>query len=202
MDALPLGDPAVDEVAEVLTDPVDVARPEQVAGPIIAEPTLVVGGRAEEVVASEADMAAGRHSQRPFVLAVQPTVADPSRAPAGKHVFWAYCHVPAYSTVDMTEAMENQIERFAPGFRDVVRTRTTTDTSTLAARNPNCVGGDIGGGSMTGTQVLLRPGIGRHPYDTANPAIMLCSASTPPGAGVHGMAGHGAATRALATVLA
>ncbi|MEM9612163.1 MAG: NAD(P)/FAD-dependent oxidoreductase [Actinomycetota bacterium] len=163
--------------------------------------TLHVGGPAGEVVASETAMASGRHAERPFVLAVQPTVVDPTRAPEGKHVFWAYCHVPAYSAVDMTDAIEDQIERFAPGFRDVVRTRTTSDCADLEARNPNLVGGDIGGGSLAGAQLVLRPSPTLRPYETGNPALLLCSASSPPGAGVHGMAGHQAARRALATVL-
>jgi phytoene dehydrogenase-like protein len=164
--------------------------------------TVHVGGTAPEVVHSEREMARGNHGDRPFVLAVQPAVVDPGRAPEGRGILWAYCHVPAHSTVDMTRRIEDQIERFAPGFRDLVRTRTTTTPTTLEARNPNCVGGDIGGGAMTGTQLLLRPSPTRRPYDTSNPAVLLCSASASPGAGVHGMAGHHAAKRALETVLA
>ena len=164
--------------------------------------TVHVGGTADEVIEAEAAVAAGDHPERPFVLAVQPTVADRTRTPAGGHLLWAYCHVPAHSTVDMTAAIEAQIERFAPGFRDVVRTRTISTTADLEARNPNYVGGDIGGGSMAGTQLLLRPSPRRHPYDTSNPAVLICSASASPGAGIHGMGGHLAAERALATVLA
>lgn len=164
--------------------------------------TLHLGGTAEEVVLAEGEVARGRHADQPFVLGVQPAVADPTRAPEGGSTFWAYCHVPAHSTVDMTEPIERQIERFAPGFRDLVRTRVAMNTSALAARNPNLVGGDIGGGAMTGTQLLLRPSRTTRPYDTSDPALFLCSASTAPGAGVHGMAGHHAAERALATVLA
>ena len=164
--------------------------------------TVHVGGTAAEVAAAEGEMARGRHADRPFVLAVQPTLADPDRAPEGKGILWAYCHVPAHSTIDMTDRIEAQIERFAPGFRDLVRTRTVTTPTALEARNPNCVGGDIGGGAMTGTQLLLRPSRTRHPYDTSNPGVFLCSASASPGAGVHGMAGHHAANRVLATVLA
>ncbi|MEM8923275.1 MAG: NAD(P)/FAD-dependent oxidoreductase [Actinomycetota bacterium] len=164
--------------------------------------TLHLGGTAAEIIEAEADVAAGRHAERPFMIVVQPSIADPTRAPAGKHVLWAYCHVPNGSTVDMTEPMERQIERFAPGFRDVVRTRTVSTTEDFEARNPNYVGGDIGGGSMLGTQLLFRPSIKRHLYDTSNPGVLICSASTAPGAGVHGMAGHHAANRALATVLA
>ncbi len=164
--------------------------------------TLHVGGDAAEVVAAEAEVAAGRHPDRPFVLVVQPSVVDATRAPSGRHVLWAYCHVPARSTVDMTDAIEAQIERFAPGFRDLIRTRTTADTVDLAARNPNYVGGDIAGGAMTTTGLVFRPGPRLHPYDTSNPGVLLCSASAPPGAGAHAMAGHLAARRALGTVLA
>jgi phytoene dehydrogenase-like protein len=164
--------------------------------------TVHVGGRFEEVAAAETEVAAGRHPVRPFVLVAQPGVADPTRAPAGTHVLWTYCHVPAGSDVDMTAAIEAQIERFAPGFRDLVRARRTINARGYEAYNPSYVGGDIAGGSHGGLQLLARPVAALHPYATPNPRLWLCSASTPPGGGVHGMAGWHAARRALATVLA
>jgi phytoene dehydrogenase-like protein len=127
-------------------------------------------------------------------------VVDPTRAPAGKHTLWAYCHVPSGSTVDMTDAIERQIERFAPGFRDLVRTRRTTDSTALEAYNPSYIGGDIAGGAHDGLQLLARPFVGR-PYRTPNDSLFLCSSATPPGAGVHGMCGHHAADAALRSVL-
>ena len=118
---------------------------------------LHLGGTLREVAAAEAEVAAGRHPDRPFVLAAQPSLFDASRAPAGQHTLWTYCHVPARSTLDMTEAIEGQIERFAPGFRDVVLARHTADSSWYEAYNPNIIGGDIAGGSHGGLQLVLRP---------------------------------------------
>jgi phytoene dehydrogenase-like protein len=163
--------------------------------------TVHVGGTLAEVAASEADVGAGRHPERPFVLVAQQSIGDPTRAPAGKHTLWAYCHVPARSDVDMTARIEAQIDRFAPGWRDLVLARHTADCAAIEAENPNDVGGDIAGGALDGLQLLLRPRPARHPYRTGNPALFLCSASTPPGAGVHGMCGHHAAHDALRTVL-
>jgi len=151
--------------------------------------TLHVGGSFEEVAASEADANAGRHSARPYCLVVQPGVVDPSRAPAGKHTLWAYCHVPSGSTVDMTAAVEGQIERFAPGFTDLVEARATVTAAEEEERNPNYVGGDIGGGAATLRQNLFRPTVRWNPYRTPLKGVYLCSASTPPGGGVHGMSG-------------
>jgi len=159
--------------------------------------SLHVGGTIEEVAAAEAAVAAGRHPDRPFVLVGQQSVPDPSRAPAGQHTLWTYCHVPHGSEVDMTDAIERQIERFAPGFRDVVLARHTADNAWYEAHNPNVVGGDIAGGSHGGLQLLLRPRPGIPPYRTPNPRLYLCSSSTPPGAGVHGMCGLHAARAAL-----
>jgi phytoene dehydrogenase-like protein len=127
-------------------------------------------------------------------------VCDPTRAPEGKHTLWAYCHVPNGSTVDMTDAIERQIERFAPGFRDVIRVRHTTDPSGLEAYNPNYIGGDVSGGSHHGLQLVARPFVGR-PYRAGADELFLCSSATPPGGGVHGMCGEQAALVALRTAL-
>ena len=160
--------------------------------------TVHVGGTVAEVREAEAACAAGRMPERPFVLVVQQSLFDSSRAPAGKHTLWAYAHVPHGSPVDATTALEDQIERFAPGFRDLVLARHVTSPAALEAHNPNYVGGDIGGGAHSGTQLVFRPNIALRAYVTPNPALLLCSASTPPGAGVHGMSGFHAAQRALA----
>jgi phytoene dehydrogenase-like protein len=162
---------------------------------------LHVGGTLAEIAAAEADVGAGRHPERPFVLVGQQSLADPTRAPAGQHTLWAYCHVPAGSDVDVADAVATQIERFAPGFRDVVLARHVATSSWFADRNPNMAGGDIAGGSHAGLQLLLRPRPGVHPYRTPDPRLFLCSASTPPGGGVHGMCGLHAARAALGSVL-
>ena len=162
---------------------------------------LHLGGTLEEIAAAELDVAKGRHPRRPFMLVGQQSLIDPSRAPDGQHTLWAYCHVPARSTLDMTEAMDAQIERFAPGFRDVVLARHTADSSFFEAYNPNVIGGDIAGGAHAGTQLVLRPGLGLRPYRTPNPRLFSCSSSNPPGGGVHGMCGLHAAEAALATTL-
>jgi phytoene dehydrogenase-like protein len=153
------------------------------------------------VAAAEAEVAAGRHPSHPFVLVAQQSLFDEGRAPTGQHTLWTYCHVPNGSDVDMTDAIESQLERFAPGFRDLVLERHTADSAWFERHNPNLVGGDINGGSFAGTQLALRPRLGVRPYQTPNPRLFLCSASTPPGGGVHGMCGYHAARRALATVL-
>jgi len=159
--------------------------------------TVHLGGTLDEIEASERAPLEGRVPERPFVLMVQPTLFDPSRAPEGKHVAWAYCHVPFGSTVDMTRAIEDQVERFAPGFRDVVLARSLMDPAALEAHNPNLVGGDISGGAMTLRQVFFRPALRRNPYSTPVDGLYLCSASTPPGGAVHGMCGFYAARAAL-----
>jgi phytoene dehydrogenase-like protein len=158
-----------------------------------------VGGTLDEVVAGERDVAQGRHPERPFVLTSQPTMFDPTRAPAGKHTFWAYCHVPHGSTVDMTGAIEAQLERFAPGFRDLVLARHTMFPADLERHNANNVGGDVAGGSHGGLQLVARPRLALNPYRLPIDGFdaYLCSASTPPGAGVHGMCGWWAAQSAL-----
>jgi phytoene dehydrogenase-like protein len=130
------------------------------------------------------------------VLLVQPTVCDTSRAPVGKHVAWAYCHVPAGSTVDMAAAVEAQVERFAPGFADLVIGRHVLTPAAMEAHNPNYVGGDISGGVQSLRQTFFRPVVSRDPYRLPVPGWFLCSASTPPGGGVHGMCGLHAARRA------
>lgn len=159
--------------------------------------TVHVVGTMAEMVVAEAEVAAGRMPNRPLVLVVQPTVFDPSRAPAGKHTLWVYAHVPHGYDGDATDAIEQQIERFAPGFRDIVLARHITAPRGLEAYNPNYVGGDIAGGAHSGLQLVFRPTIATRPYVTPNPSLFLCSASTPPGAGVHGMCGLHAADRAL-----
>lgn len=155
--------------------------------------TVHLGGSMEEIVESEAMMAAGAVSERPFVLLTQPTIFDPSRAPAGKHIAWAYCHVPAGSTEDMTARIEAQIERFAPGFRSLIIDRSAIDAAGWAQYNENYVGGDINGGRQHLRQQFARPAPRWNPYATPNPRLFICSASTPPGGGIHGMSGfHGA----------
>jgi phytoene dehydrogenase-like protein len=163
--------------------------------------TVHVGGTLDEVAASEAAVAAGKHSQRPFVLVAQTSLFDPTRAPQGKHTAWAYCHVPNGSTVDMTDAIESQIERFAPGFRDTVIAKHTMNSAQVEADNANYSGGDISAGAMTVRQTLFRPTMSWTPYTTPNPRLYLCSAATPPGPGVHGMAGWNAARTVLRGVL-
>ena len=158
--------------------------------------TLHVGGTAEEIAGAELAAWQGSTPDRPFVIASQPTVIDPTRAPEGKHVLWTYCHVPAGSMVDMTGAIENQIERFAPGFRDLILARHSMGPAALEEWNPNLVGGDIAGGRTDRLRMLFRPRFSIDPYTVA-PDIYLCSSATPPGPGVHGMAGYHAAQRVL-----
>jgi phytoene dehydrogenase-like protein len=163
------------------------------SAPEVAEAgTVHVGGSLAEVAESERAAREGRHAERPFVLLAQQSLFDDTRAPAGKHTAWAYCHVPHGSTVDMRERVEAQIERFAPGFRERVIACTVRNTSELERENANLVGGDISGGANTLSQVVRR-----LPYSTPVPGLYLCSASTSPGAGVHGMCGHLAARAAL-----
>lgn len=164
--------------------------------------TIHLGGTLEEIAASERSSWDGRESERPLVLLGQPSRFDPTRAPAGSHTAWAYCHVPNGSTVDMTERIESQVERFAPGFRDLILARHTMDTAWLESYNPNLVGGDINGGAATLAQLFSRPVARLVPYSTPDPRVFLCSASTPPSGGVHGMCGHYAAKAALAAILA
>jgi phytoene dehydrogenase-like protein len=157
--------------------------------------TVHVGGTFEEIAEAEFAVANGREAERPFVLVAQPTLYDSSRAPDGKHVLWAYCHVPNGSTFDMTERIEAQIERFAPGFRDCVLARHVSSPAALEEKDANLAGGDISGGAMTMRQMLFRPTA--RGYATGASKLYLCSASTPPGGGVHGMCGFHAARLAL-----
>lgn len=160
--------------------------------------TVHLGGTFEEIAASEKAMSGGEHAERPFVLLVQPTLFDPSRAPAGKHVAWAYCHVPNGSNLDMLPKVESQIERFAPGFRETVLARHLLYCADLERMDANLIGGDIGGGAMDLRQILFRPT--PRQYATSAKGIYICSSSTPPGGGVHGMCGFHAAQLALASL--
>jgi phytoene dehydrogenase-like protein len=167
--------------------------------PEVAEAgTVHLGGTLDEIANSERETWEGRHAERPFVLLAQQSLFDETRAPSGKHTAWAYCHVPNGSTFDMSERVEAQIERHAPGFRDRVLARASRNTRDLERENANLVGGDISGGANTLPQLLARPAPRRIPYSTPLPWLYLCSASTPPGGGVHGMCGHLAAKAALA----
>jgi len=159
--------------------------------------TIHVGGAFEEIVAAEAAPWKGLEAERPFVILTQPSVADASRAPGGKHVAWGYCHVPNGSRADMTERIEQQIERFAPGFSSSILARLVTTPAGFEARNANLVGGDISGGAMDLRQLVLRPTW--PPYRTPLDGVLLCSASTPPGGGVHGMCGYHAARVVMRT---
>jgi len=159
--------------------------------------TVHVGGSFDEVAHSEAAVRAGRHPEQPFVLVAQPGVVDPTRAPSGRHTLWGYCHVPNGSDEDMSARIEAQIERFAPGFRDRVLARTVRTAADAEAHNPNQLGGDVNGGAATLRQTVLRPVPRWNPYRTPLDGVYLCSASTPPGGGVHGMCGMWAAQAAL-----
>lgn len=159
--------------------------------------TVHVGGTLEEIARSEEEMWRGQHPEKPFTLFAQQSLFDSSRAPEGKHTGWAYCHVPHGSDFDMTERIERQMERFAPGFRDLVLARRTMTTRDVEAHNPNMIGGDIGGGANNLAQFIARPLLRYDPYSTPNQRIYICSSSTPPGGGVHGMCGHWAARSAL-----
>lgn len=163
--------------------------------------TVHVAGPLADIVASEEAANAGEHSDRPFVLLCQQSLFDPTRAPEGKHTVWAYCHVPSGSTVDMTDRIEQQIERFAPGFRDRIIARHATRADELERYNPNYIGGDINGGVQDLRQLMTRPGGWWPPYATPNKKIYLCSSSTPPGGGIHGMCGWNAARVALRRAL-
>jgi phytoene dehydrogenase-like protein len=159
--------------------------------------TVHVGGTFDEIRSAEADVAAGRMPDRPFVLVSQQSLFDSTRAPAGKHVLWAYAHVPNGWTEDASEAIDRQIERFAPGFRDLILARHVMPPAVFHRYNANYVGGDIGGGSHGGLQLVFRPTVRLRSYATPNPSLFLCSSSSPPGGGVHGMCGYNAAHVAL-----
>ncbi|MFT2009361.1 NAD(P)/FAD-dependent oxidoreductase [Pontibacter sp. 13R65] len=159
--------------------------------------TIHIGNTLEEIAASESITAAGLHPEKPFVLLAQQSLFDSSRAPDGKHTAWAYCHVPNGSQADMTSAIEQQVERFAPGFRDRILERHTLNTLQMETYNPNYIGGDINGGIIDIGQLFTRPALRPSPYRTSAKGLYICSSSTPPGGGVHGMCGYHAASRAL-----
>jgi phytoene dehydrogenase-like protein len=187
--------PGVFKVDWVLSEPVPWTNPE-----IRRSGTIHIAGTLEETLAGEAAPAAGRLTDRPYVLAVQPTVVDRTRAPDGGHIFWAYVHVPHGSDADMTEAVENQVERFAPGFRDTVVERVTKNAVQMEAWNPNHIGGDISNGEASLRQMLARPVPRWNTYKTPVRGTYLASAATPPGPAVHGQCGDNAARVALREV--
>lgn len=158
--------------------------------------TVHIGGTRDEIAHAERECCTAVYSERPFVLLSQPSLFDPTRAPVGYHTAWAYCHVPSGSTMDMTERIEAQIERFAPGFRELILARSTRSTTQLEKENANLVGGNVTGGANSLRQLFVRPTL--RWFETPMRSVYLCSASTPPGGGVHGMCGFHAATRALA----
>ncbi len=184
--------PGVFKLDYVLDSPVPWRAPE-----CTAAATVHIGGSLEEIALAERLVWRGQHPERPFVLLVQPSLFDPTRAPAGKHTVWAYCHVPHGSNEDMTARVEAQIERFAPGFRERILARSARTPAALEAYNPNYVGGDINGGAQHWRQLFTRPTARVSPYTTPLPGVYLCSSSTPPGGGVHGMCGWYAARAAL-----
>jgi phytoene dehydrogenase-like protein len=159
--------------------------------------TVHLGGTLEEIAFSEYEMSQGRHAERPYVLVAQQSLFDSSRAPEGKHTLWAYCHVPNGSSQDMTAQIENQLERFAPGFKEIVLARHTMNTHDMQTYNPNYLGGDINGGAADLLQLFKRPVLSASPYRTPLKGVYLCSSSTPPGGGVHGMCGYYAVKTAL-----
>jgi phytoene dehydrogenase-like protein len=159
--------------------------------------TVHIGNTLKEIAASEQLTWNGGHPERPFVLLAQQSLFDPTRAPAGRQVAWAYCHAPNGSSKDMTEAIERQVERYAPGFRERILARHVMNTAQLEAYNANYIGGDINGGAIDIRQLFTRPALRRSPYRTSVKGIYICSSSTPPGGGVHGMCGYHAAHRAL-----
>ncbi|MDR6197907.1 NAD(P)/FAD-dependent oxidoreductase [Siphonobacter sp. SORGH_AS_0500] len=162
--------------------------------------TLHLGNTLEEITHTEKLSSEGKHPDNPFVLLAQQSQYDASRAPEGKHTAWGYCHVPHGSTLDRTAVIENQIERFAPGFKDRILARHTFNTAEMEAYNPNYIGGDINGGILDIGQLFTRPALRLSPYRTSRKGLYICSSSTPPGGGVHGMCGYHAAKRALADV--
>jgi phytoene dehydrogenase-like protein len=184
--------PGIFKLDWALSEPIPWSDPE-----VARAGTVHVGGTLEEIAASEGDATSGRHSDRPFVLLVQASRFDDSRTPQGKDSAWAYCHVPHGSERDMTEEIEAQVERFAPGFRDTIEARSAMGPAEVEARNPNYVGGDINGGVQDLRQLFTRPVARPVPYSTPDPRIFMCSSSTPPGGGVHGMCGYWAARAAL-----
>jgi phytoene dehydrogenase-like protein len=159
--------------------------------------TVHLGETLDEIATAEGQVSQGQIPEKPFVLLAQPSLFDSSRANGGRHTVWAYCHVPNGSNVDMSERIQRQIERFAPGFRDLVLARCTSNCADMERKNANLVGGDINGGLADLRQLLARPILSAVPYRTAIPGVYLCSSSTPPAGGVHGMCGFHAAEAAL-----
>jgi phytoene dehydrogenase-like protein len=159
--------------------------------------TIHIGNTFKEIADTEQQAWDGKTVEKPFVLLTQPSIFDPTRAPEGKHTAWAYCHVPNGSTTDMTAAIENQVERFAPGFRERILATHTFNATEMEAYNPNYIGGDINGGVIDIGQLFTRPALRWSPYRTSAKGLYICSSSTPPGGGVHGMCGYHAAKRAL-----
>ncbi len=164
--------------------------------------TIHLGGGIDEIAAAEREVARGKIPERPFVLVAQQSLFDETRAPRGQHTLWAYCHVPFGCGTDMSDQIESQIERFAPGFRDCILVRHKMSAADLGGSNPNLTGGDISGGAANLTQLVARPIFSPTPYRTPLPGVYLCSASTPPGGGVHGMCGYHAARAALREIFA
>jgi len=162
--------------------------------------SLHLGGSYEQTAAAEAEVAAGKHPEHPYVLVMQPGIIDPSRAPVGRQTLWTYCHVPAGSDVNMTDRIEAQIERFAPGFRDLILARAVRTAAEEEAHNPNYVGGDIAVGVQNVRQTVFRPTVSWNPYRTPIRGLYLCSSATPPIPGVHGRCGELAALSALRDV--
>jgi phytoene dehydrogenase-like protein len=162
--------------------------------------TIHLGGTFEEIAAGEQAAASGQLVKQPFILLAQQSLFDTTRAPQGKQVAWAYCHVPNGSQQDMTDIIEQQVERFAPGFKKLIIGRHTMNTAQMQAYNPNYIGGDINGGVQNIQQLYTRPALRWSPYSTPAKGVYICSSSTPPGGGVHGMCGHHAARRALKDV--
>lgn len=185
--------PGVFKVDWALDGPIPWRAPECARGG-----TVHLGGTLAEISDSEARPWRGEHPGRPYVLLAQPSLFDPARAPAGKHTAWAYCHIPNGSTVDMTDRIETQVERFAPGFRELILARSTMGPAALERRNANLVGGDVNAGALELGQIFFRPTVRLDPYSIPVRGLYICSASTPPGGGVHGMCGYHAARSALA----
>jgi phytoene dehydrogenase-like protein len=162
--------------------------------------TVHIGNTFDDIKIGEQQTWDGHHPEKPFVLLAQQSLFDDTRAPQGKHTAWAYCHVPNGSTKNMTDAIENQVERYAPGFKDIILAKHTMDTAQMEEYNPNYIGGDINGGVIDIGQLFTRPALRYSPYKTSAKGIYICSASTPPGGGVHGMCGYHSAKKALKDV--
>jgi phytoene dehydrogenase-like protein len=184
--------PGIFKIDYALSEPIPwKAEPCRRAG------TIHLGGSIDEIAAAEHEVAQGKIPERPFALVAQQSLFDETRAPRNQHTLWAYCHVPFNCSTDISDKIESQIERFAPGFRDCILARHTIAAANLGTSNPNLTGGDINGGAANLAQLIARPILSASPYRTPLPAVYLCSASTPPGGGVHGMCGYHAARVAL-----